>query len=639
MKQKLAVGVAVGGTLAVVALAGALVAWRASRGLQESTQEVRSAREIRLVVRPYAPPVDIQFEVVRSPEVFLHAARFQDHLYLAGPAGLSEYDLKGTLLRQFAVGRDLPSSPLVAVTTGLLARSTEPELVIATGSDGLLIFNGRTFRQVYPADEAARAITSILPVSTGNLLIGTKKRGVLLFNGKEIRELHATLSNLYIQTLAGSEVDLWVGTLDRGVLHWHAGTTESFGEEQGLPDRQVQAIEIAGEKTYVGTPLGVAEFDGGKFSRKLGEGLLVTSLLARGDELLVGTEEQGVVDVRLAGRRPGPRQTNSAELPEVRQFIGTDDEVYVLTRSGVFALKPHGLGWDAVLKPGEATLSDRNISALATDKGGQLWVGYFDRGLDVLPNGVGRSVHVEDEHVFCVNRIWPDKRAESVAVATANGLVRFGTSGKQEQVLTKADGLIADHVTDVVAYRGGLAIATPAGITFLDASGARSMYAFQGLVNNHVYALGVSGDDLVAGTLGGLSMIDRGDVLRNYTAGNSGLKHNWITAVVRLGNEWMVGTYGGGVVGLDASGNFRSYEVATGAMEVNPNAMLVTPRHVFAGTLGKGLYMYDREKMHWSAISKGLPSLNVTALATNEGTIYVGTDNGLVRVREENLRP
>ena len=63
-----------------------------------------------------------------------------------------------------------------------------------------------------------------------------------------------------------------------------------------------------------------------------------------------------------------------------------------------------------------------------------------------------------------------------------------------------ADGLIADHVTDVAAYRDGLALATPAGLTFLDAGGASSMYAFNGIVNNHIYALGVSGDQLLAGS-------------------------------------------------------------------------------------------------------------------------------------------
>jgi ligand-binding sensor domain-containing protein len=215
----------------------------------------------------------------------------------------------------------------------------------------------------------------------------------------------------------------------------------------------------------------------------------------------------------------------------------------------------------------------------------------------------------------------------------------MGASGNQQQVLTHADGLIASHVTDLVPYRDGLAIATPAGLTFLDASGARSMYAFHGLVSNHVYALAASGDDLMVGTLGGLSAVDRGVVQANYTASTSGLKQNWITAVAVVGDEWMVGTYGSGVMALDRAGHFRSFETATADLEINPNAMLVTEQHVFAGTLGKGLYIYDRKTSRWTVVSEGLPSQNVTALAASKGYIYVGTDNGLVRMQEQKIQP
>jgi len=37
--------------------------------------------------------------------------------------------------------------------------------------------------------------------------------------------------------------------------------------------------------------------------------------------------------------------------------------------------------------------------------------------------------------------------------------------------------------------------------------------------------------------------------------------------------------------------------------------MLVTHDHVFAGTLGHGFYVYDRESERWFAIEQGLPSL------------------------------
>jgi ligand-binding sensor domain-containing protein len=320
----------------------------------------------------------------------------------------------------------------------------------------------------------------------------------------------------------------------------------------------------------------------------------------------------------------------------VRQIFTSGDAVFAVARNGLYRMNPRAFAWQRVLDAGNAVLSDRNISALAADASGRLWIGYFDRGLDLLGSD-NRVTHVEDEHVFCVNRILPDAKAGTIDVATANGLVRFDSAGSEQQVLTRADGLISDHVTDIAAYRDGLALATPAGLTFLDATGARSMYAFHGLVNNHVYALGVSGDELMAGTLGGLSLLNKGDVEANYTTTTSNLKHNWITAVVPVGSEWMVGTYGAGILGLDRSSHFHSFEIGSGPFEVNPNAMLVTSAYVLAGTLGQGLYLYDRQSARWSVIRDGLPSSNVTALTAANGYIYVGTDNGLVRIPEQKL--
>lgn len=632
-------GVVLGGLAAIVA-AGVLFGWRVSQVLRQSSRELRAEQEIRILVRPYRPSLNTGFETISSTAVFLQAARFQDHLYIAGPAGLSEYDLAGGPGRHFSVGRELPSSPIVAISPAALADTREPELVIATAGDGLLGFNGAGFRQIYPQDADSRAITSILPVAAGHLLLGTKKRGVLLYDGKQITALHASLGKLYVTALAGSESDLWIGTLNQGVFHWHAGTAESFSEEQGLPDRQVQCLAVAGENAYVGTPVGVALFEGGRFSRVLAPGVFTTSLLPTSSRLLVGSESQGVISIPLDKRPIGHISGVASQLADIRQFLSSGDETYALTRNALFRATSRGAGWQQVLSPGPAALSDRNISALAGDADGGLWIGYFDRGLDLLQPESGRATHVEDDHVFCVNRILPDPKTGTVAVATANGLVRFSASGSQEQVLTRADGLIADHVTDVAVYRGGLAVATPAGLTFLDAAGARSMYAFHGLVNNHVYALGASGDDLLVGTLGGLSVLGKETVRVNYTAGAaSGLKHNWITAVVPVGEEWMVGTYGAGILSFDRAGHFHSFEKATGPFEINPAAMLVTPSHVFAGSLGRGLYVYDRATARWRVVTEGLPSPNVTALAESRGYVYVGTDNGLVRIEEQKLLP
>ncbi len=627
----------VAGILAVAIVFAGVVMWRSLRAIRLASDDVRSQREFAFASHPLVMPPNPGFETISSPQNFLQAASFQDHLYLAGPAGLCEYDLDGTLVHTYLVGSELPGTPLTALTTGVLADSHEQELLIATGSGGILAFNGRTFREIVPTKSEARTVTSLLSAPSGHLLFGTKKRGVLLYDGKYIEVLHSLLDAIYVTALAGSESDLWVGTLDRGVLHFHAGAMDSLTEQQGLPDPQVRSLAVSGETTYVGTATGVAVFQSGRFSRVLAPGVLATALLVTPAVLYVGSEDQGVIPISLQQRHTNSLPGTSPQMAEVRQLFLSADSVYAVARDGVFRLAPHAFGWDRVLQSGATALSDRNISALAGDSSGQLWVGYFDRGLDLLASDNRRTLHVEDEHVFCVNRIFPESKTGAIDVATANGLVRFNESGSEQQVLTRADGLIADHVTDIVSYHDGLALATPAGLTFLDARGARSMYAFHGLVNNHVYALGVSGDELLAGTLGGLSQLNQGDIRVNYTTGNSNLKHNWITAIVPVGSEWMVGTYGAGVFGLDSSRRFHPFETASGPLEINPNAMLVTPDFVLAGTLGDGLYLYSRHSERWSVIRNGLPSLNITAFTSINGYLYIGTDNGLVRIPEQKL--
>jgi ligand-binding sensor domain-containing protein len=622
--------------LALALLTVGLFALRIRQILGASRQEVLSRSTIAFETRPYAPQPAAVFDLLSVPVEFNQAEQFQGDLYVAGPQGLLDYGLDGKLRRQFAVGQELPSSPLVALARVVLAGSDHEELILASASDGLLAFNGRQFRQIYPLDHEYREITCLVGTISGHLLIGTQNRGVLVFDGSKIALLHSTLGNFHVTALVGDEADLWVGTMDRGVLHWRGGETQTFGEPQGMPDPQVLSIALRGETAYVGTPVGIGVFEDGEFSRVIAPTAFATALLATRQNLIVGTEDQGVLTVPLA-QDSHERLLPGVQTAEVKELFRIADEVYVVTRSSLYRMNPHGLAWEPLLQRNPATLTDRNVSALAFDANGRLWIGYFTRGLDRLDAPDEPTRHIEDEHVFCVNRILPEAEGGTVDVATANGLVRFGSAGDEEQVLTRADGLIADQVTDVAPYGHGLAVATPAGLTFLDPDGARSLYAFEGLVNNHVYALGVSGDELLAGTLGGISVIGHEDVRLNYTTANSGLKHNWITGIVPVGPDWMVGTYGAGVLGLDSNGRFYPLGNATGPFDVNFNAMLVTPQHVFAGTLGNGLYVYDRASGRWSVVDEGLPSSNVTALAAHRGYLYVGTDNGLARIEEQRL--
>jgi ligand-binding sensor domain-containing protein len=603
--------------LIAIAAAGFVVLRRAENTLTESQAEVAATSKVNFTDNVIHPAVMPGAELLRAPGGYRDAVEFGGRIYLGGASGLTAFSADGARIAEYRPGFELPPAKVVAL------RAHADELLIATDGAGLLSFHGREFRNILPSDPNARNLTSLLPLESGRLLLGTVKAGVLVYDGKHLTHLHAAISHEHVTAIAGDEADIWIGTLQHGAFRWHAGQLDHFESGGGLPDSQVLSLEAARDTAYVGTPLGVAEFRGGKFTRVLAEGYLARALELKPDRLLVGTEDEGVIEIPLSsrfGRKPSPDFDGGAVERLLGDLVLTPDAVYLGNGRRV-------LGGDT------SALADRNISALGVEPGGRTWVGYFDRGLDISD---GDHVHhIEDEHVFCVNRIAIEPGIRT-AVATANGLVLFDASGVQRQVLRRADGLIADHVTDVMLQGDDMVVATPAGLTFVNRTGMRSLYAFQGLVNNHTYSLGGKPGELLVGTLGGLSVLQDGVVRASYTTVNSRLRHNWITSLARVGEEWFVGTYGAGVLSFKA-GEWNTFPDLPKDFIVNPNAILVTPSRVLAGSLGKGLFCFDRGSRRWSALTGGLPSLNVTALAESGGVLLIGTDNGLVRMPERDI--
>ena len=600
--------------IAALAVAGATfvgtTGWRATRALRvaEADTEAEHQFDYKLAeLRPIATGV----EQISAPSIFHDAIVFKGKLYAAGPGGLFSDD------KQYRAGELLPPAPITATAIGFTSLNAEPELWAGTGGEGIISFDGRTFRHLRPNDPRYRSITSALPLKVGRILFGTEKAGVLSFDGKTLSDFHESLRNMHVTALAGDDTDLWVGTLDRGLLHWRAGQVTAISN---LPDKHVLSIATGSEgMVLVGTALGVAVVRGDKLERVVGDGVFARTVAFHKGRLYIGTLDTGIYEVPLqAGKHHFLDTPARAE-----RFLVYGDYLLAASTEGVYQVQ----GWAPVLKPAAAVLADRNISALSTDAAGNLWVGYFDRGLDILDPSFTRARHFEDQHLFCVNRI---VHGQTTAVATANGLVLFDGSGQKRQVLGRDQGLIANHVSDVVFQDGEMVAATPAGLSFIGSEGVRSLYAFHGLVNNHAYALTVANGKLYAGTLGGLSLLDGANVRVSYTTSNSPMRHNWVTAMASSGSDVFVGTYGAGVIRMGADGTWQTFSEMPANTEINPGALVADGTHVYAGTLGKGLLVYDGHR--WNTMTQGLPSLNVTALHIANGRVFAGTDNGLVRL-------
>ncbi|ADW68518.1 ligand-binding sensor domain-containing protein [Granulicella tundricola] len=628
------------GLLSAVAVAACLTLWHVESSLHTIRRQVAASGSLPFDTITLEPASSHPlFEPVAPPDTFTTGASLAGKLYLAGPGGIAS---GSTWLR---TGQDLPSAPIVALTTARLRGDPLPTLLAATQGQGLLILRpGKPIQQILPRDLAERDITALLPLASGALLLGTRTAGLLVYDGITLTQFRADYATLPITALAGDESDIWAGTRTRGVLHWHAGETQSFDQTNGLPDNQVEDIITRDGTSYVATPLGVAEFTNGRPTRTLGKGLFAHSLALGESNLMVATLDQGLNQIPLTAH--SSRISLSNQPLSITHFFKADGTLFAISQDGL--LRQDGAaGWQKITTSPSQTLSDRNVAALNFAPDGRLWVGYFDHGLDVLDLTTSHAEHVEDDHIFCVNRIVPDPQRHTMDVATANGLVLFDPTAntpKERQILLRKDGLISDQITDVAFTSTGMTLATPAGLTFFTPAGPQSLYTFQGLVNNHVYTLAseTTSAHIVAGTLGGISVLDDSAVRQNLTLSNSGLKRNWITAIVRVphpsaSDTWFVGTYGGGITEVDSTGHVTPLNGANTTAVINPNAMLRTSQHIFAGSLESGLLVYTISSQHWSQITAGLPSRNVTAFAEKDGELYIGTDNGIVRVEEARL--
>jgi hypothetical protein len=659
---------------AILLLAAVAVAFfSAQRTLNRSAQATLAEQQLRFTLRdldPASSKSNLVFEPVASPPSFTAGAFLDQKVYLAGPGGLSIYAPDGSLLQTLRTGIELPVDPIVAVTTGRLRGAGDAEVLLATAGAGLLLLEPSRstqpkLRQLLPALTDARDLTALLPLTSGDLLLGTRHGGVLLWNGATLSPFRFNLpgsdinpSRLEVTALAAPDPASFLsGTRNAGLFYVHGGTVQHVDATNGLPDRQIETLLIAGNKAFAGTPLGIAEFDLTaevfRPQRTLAHGLFSHALAydAAKHQLAVGSLDQGLQQVAL---NAAPRLRNASivaprdvALPSTGERVDTfltpaNAELFAIV-DGALARRDGG-SWTAILSPAgsapHTVLADRNISALAFAPDGSLYAGFFDHGLDILSPDGNSIHHLEDDHLFCVNRLVLDPVQQTIAAATANGLVLFDHEGTPRQVLTRRDGLISDHVTDLAFTHDGMTIATPAGLTFANPEGMQSLYAFQGLVNNHVYAVASSGDRLLAGTLGGISLLEAGTIRRNFTATNSGLKHNWVTAIAPFAAGYLIGTYGADIQILAPNGTFRAIDLPVGVPQdliINPNAIFAAGNHVYAGTLNHGMLVYSAASGRWSSITHGLPSLNVTAFAERNGELYIGTENGLVRIAEATL--
>lgn len=140
-----------------------------------------------------------------------------------------------------------------------------------------------------------RTITAILPLRNGQVALGTRA-GLYISDGNAWRALHPHFAHTEVTALAGEEDQIWIGTRADGAWFWRGGEAVHL---DNLPDRQVLSICARGDRAWVGTPLGVAEFAAEKYNRPLADGVFARALAEDRGTLWVGTMDEGTLAIPL----------------------------------------------------------------------------------------------------------------------------------------------------------------------------------------------------------------------------------------------------------------------------------------------------------------------------------------------------
>ena len=634
---------------------------RADRSLAQQRSLLEKQNLVPFEHKSYSRIDNAGISIWQSYKTTRAIEKFNDSIFVATDGGLVEFGPSGNLLHHYTTLDGLPESDLLSLAT------FNSKLFIGTRTSGLVVFDGAHFEGYRWTDRASQSIDALLADSR-RLLIGTRAGGLIAFDGSQFKEITAGAEHkrlLEITLLARSGATIFVGTFSDGLWTEDGARWSHFTTADGLLSNRIVGM-VADEKSlFVASDFGLATARLTNLANNTTEAgqpqflsvaalPSLSSLVHHAGKLVLSKdngETFGVsAELDLSPlRRTIPATWNRVTVSTGCKLAILDHDLWLLSNDGVHRAVVNESDNSTIRfsrwGEGHQSLTSNLISALSVDSQGRLWAGTFRNGIDVLGPPGTLVAHIESESVREINSLVEDAESKKMLAASSAGVVSFSLNLGTTDHLSAADGLLSNSIMQVTHLndsnarldRSMLVLATSKGLSLGMHGKFRGVTTVQGLPSNSLYAVLSHAGKLYVGTLGGLAVLEDGRVSRVFKDTNSKLTPNWVTALCAVGPRVFLGTYGGGVFELTASGELRSFLPETGRAVVNPNAMWSDGSRLFVGTLD-GALVFDLNSQQWIRLSSELPARTVLSITGDEKYVYFGTTAGLARIkRNQNL--
>jgi|GEM_PF-4805101 len=681
-KRLLVISIAV---LVLLCIFIALIYFISIKPAEEAIEEARKAQEGEVLdYESYTYRIGQKKDgtrVLSAPVNFTAAAVFREDIYIASGGGLirlkagdgvtsdamgvsartENRNLKNTESRNFGEFRKnnneavinsldvddmLKSSGMFTSADGLGENHIidlsvwREQLVMIHPTAGITVYDRERILNFRFKEDRYNRI-STLYADENHIYFITDSNDLIEYDGSEFRlKKRSMLGAKTIITSACNFKDrIYIGTDRNGLYQYDNSDCRSVHEEI-FENKRISCIKQRDDYMLVATDAGLyRSLSDGGFRLISGEIPISSAAFTAEKEILIGDYFANIHNIENDRSRVVAGFGNAAEVVSFILPLSAEagaelkGSKLIGLQNDILRLSSEGLSQRVAVDNAGRGLNANFITSIAVDDIGRVWLGYFDRGIDIISPGWSAIRHMESDDVRVIRHLRYDMDRSEMYAAGSRGVLVFDQDLNYRKITT-ADGLINNEVSHINFTAEGGIYCTAGGVTIDKGGLLRSLYVFNNLCNNHTYSSAYIHNWLFVATLGGISRIEDLEVKENYRVLNSSLPHSWVTALVAdgSGNLW-IGTYGGGLACLNFDGSWEEMECPFKDFEVNNNALVIYDGLLFAGTLSEGIIIYSPEDDEWFNYRAGLPSMNVTSFYRYIDDLYVGTDAGLCVVK------